>query len=332
MAEQSSKQVTVTGGGGRLGCALVRALLHSGHRVRVLEPAEQLPTSLQGLDVELVSGSVLDQSAVEQAIGDSQTVYHLAAKIDLDRDLDGSVHQVNVEGTRIVAKLCLQRQLRLVHCSSHHAMQLHPLDQPLDENRPLALDHSCHYHRSKAVGEKLVTDMVHEQGLNAVICSPGTMAGPLDFEPSLLGQGLIDLANGKLPALLNIDSDYVDVRDVADAMVVAADKGRQGERYLLSGSPLNMREIAAIWSDISGCKVPKVFLPLWFGWFIIPFTIGAARIAKRTPLFTPNMLRASIANDVICLDKAKQELGYTPRPVRDSLHDAFSFYSEQGWV
>ncbi len=324
-------QVTVTGASGRLGCTLVRALLAHGDQVRVLEHGSGIPASLQGLDVDIVYGSVLDKQAVDAAIGDAQIVYHLAAKVELDRDLDGSVVAINVEGTRNVAAACLHRGIRMVHTSSHHALVLQPLNVPLDESRPLALDHPCFYHRSKAQGEALIQTMV-QQGLNAVIVNPGTITGPQDFEPSMLGQGLIDLANGKLPALLNIASDCADVRDIAAAMITAATAGRTGERYLLSGEPAPMRELAQLWSDISGCKVPRVFLPLWFGWFIIPFTIASARLTRRKPLFTPNMLRASICNDVVCCDKAKRELGYRPRPLQASLQDAFDFYQQEGWL
>ncbi len=326
------QQVTVTGGAGRLGCALVRALLDQGVRVRVLEPNATTPRSLAGLEVEMVRGSVLDPAAVAQAVEGSSVVYHLAAKIDLDRDLDGSVYRVNVEGTRLVAEACLERDLRLVHCSSHHALDLNPLSEPLDESKPLALDHKCFYHRSKAHAEQLIHDLVRERALNAVIVNPGTLVGPLDFEPSLFGQGMLDLFHGKLPALLNIATDCADVRDVAQAIVNAAERGRTGERYLLSGQPFRMREIAAQWSRITHCKTPNVYLPRWFGWLIIPFTVAAARIGRRKPLFTPNMLRASVANDVVCCDKAARELDYRQRPLEESLRDAFVFYREQGWA
>lgn len=325
-------KVTVTGGGGRLGCTLVRALLERGHSVCVLEHGKGVPASLAGLDINVVYGSVLDPAAVKQAVEGSEVVYHLAAKVDLDRDLDGSVFRTNVEGTRIVAEACLAADIRMVHTSSHHALVLQPLSAPLDESKPLALDHPCFYHRSKAQGEKLVTDMVQNQGLNAVIVNPGTITGPQDYEPSMLGQGLIDLARGKLPALLSISSDCSDARDIAQAMIVAADRGETGQRYLLSGKAVPMREMAQIWSQITGCKVPKLFLPLWFGWLVIPFTIAAARLTGRKPLFTPNMLRASIANDVVDCSRAAETLGYLPRPIEQSLKDAYAFYRQQGWL
>ena len=325
-------QVTVTGGSGRLGCSLVRALLAKGHQVRVLDTGDSIPPSLQGLNVDIIHGSVLSPDDVDKAIGDSEVVYHLAAKINLDRDLDGSVQAVNVEGTRNVAQACLRLNRRMVHTSSHHALVLEPYRVPLDEGRALALNHKCFYHRSKAEAEKLVTDMVHNDGLNAVIVNPGTMTGPEDFEPSMFGQALIDLAKGKIPAMLDIRSDYADVRDVAEAMIVAADKGKMGERYLLSGESIPIGELTTLWSEITGSKRPKVYLPLWFGWLIIPFTIAAARLTRQTPLFTPNMLRASKANDEIDISKAGEALGYQPRNLAESLQDAYNFYRRQGWL
>ena len=310
MDVQNAQTVTVTGGSGRLGCSLVRALLNHGHHVRVLEPSAGVPPSLAGLDVELVHGSVLDRAAVEQAIGNASVVYHLAAKVDLDRDIDGSVHAVNVEGTRHVAEFCLQHGRRMVHCSSHHALVLEPLSEPLDESKPLALNHKCSYHRSKAHGEQLVSDLVREKGLNAVIVSPGTLIGPQDYEPSMLGKGLIDLFHGRMPALLGVTTDCGDARDVAEAMIVAAERGRTGERYLLTGEPVPMQEMAAMWSEISGCRLPRITLPLWTGWLFMPFTVGMARLTGQKPLFTPNIVRASVSNDVLDYSKATRELGY----------------------
>lgn len=323
-------KVAVTGGGGRLGCALVRGLLDRGDTVRVLELGETVPDSLRGLDIQLVHGSVLDTDAVAELVDGVEQVYHLAAKVDLDGDRDGSVWQVNVEGTRNVAEACAAGGIRMLHCSSHHALVLEPLNQPLHEGKPLALEHLCAYHRSKAHGEKLVHDMVRDKGLNAVVINPGTLTGPLDFEPSMLGRSLIDLFHRRLPALLGVVTDCADARDVAAGAIAAADRGRTGERYLLTGRPIAMREMAQIWGDVTGVRMPRVMLPLWFGWAVVPFTVGMARLRGRKAIFTPNMLRASISNDEINYDKAVNELGYRPRSVRESLADAFDFFKAEG--
>ncbi|MBW1907757.1 MAG: NAD-dependent epimerase/dehydratase family protein [Deltaproteobacteria bacterium] len=192
----------VTGGGGRLGNVLVRRLLENGQKVRVLEPGT-LPESLAGLDIEFMSGSVLDTGEVARATDGVNVVYHLAAKIDLSPKKDPMMYIINVEGTRNVVDACLSSGLRLVHTSSHHALEREPLDQPLTEDKPLALNEKCEYHRSKAIGETIVLDAC-ERGLDAVIVNPGSMIGPHDYEPSMIGAVLIDLYFGRVPVLLEM--------------------------------------------------------------------------------------------------------------------------------
>ena len=325
-------RVAVTGGGGRLGCSLVRALLARGDSVRVLEPGAAVPASLAGLDVNLIRGSVLSADDVARLVDGVDLVFHLAAKVNLDRDRDGSIRAVNVEGTRTVAEACLKRGIRLVHCSSHHALVRHPLHQPLDESRPLALDEPCDYHRCKALAEQLIQQRVSERGLDAVVVSPGTMIGPEDYEPSLMGKALVDLHQRRIPMLMEVVSDYVDVRDVAAGMIAAAQQGRRGERYLLTGEVLDLRTIGGYWQELTGVAIPKTVMPLWVAWALLPFTTLAARLSGKPPLFTPGVLRASVSNTVVSHAKAERELGFKPRGTRESLADALAFYQAQGWV
>lgn len=325
-------RAAVTGGSGRLGNTLVRALLDAGQRVRVLELGSECPASLAGLDLEWVRGSVLDARAVRALVDGADVVYHLAAKVDLGRDRDGSIHAVNVEGTRHVARACLERKLRLVHCSSHHALVLEPLDRPLDESKPLALNEPCAYHRAKAHAERLLLELSQSEGLDVVIVSPGSLIGPGDYEPSILGRALLDLYHRRIPVLLEAVSDYVDARDVASGVLAAAEKGRGGERYLLTGPVLNMAELMSLWHELTGVPMPRVVLPLWVGWAMLPLTLAAAKLSRRPALFTPGMLRASVSNRVVSHAKAARELGFSPRPVRESLRDALDFYRSRGWL
>ena len=320
----------VTGGGGRLGNVLVRRLLEAGHQVRVLEPGDR-PESLQGLDIEFVSGSVLEANDVAGAAEGVDVVYHLAAKIDLRPKKDPMMTPINVEGTRTVVDACLCRGLRLVHTSSHHAVVREPLEEPLTEERPLALDEKCDYHRSKAIGETIVLDAC-TRGLNATIVNPGSMIGPFDFEPSMIGAALIDMYFGRIPVLLDLLSDYVDVRDVADGMITAADKGRVGQRYFLTGDVIPIMEMVSLYAELTGAKVPSRALPLWVGWVLLPFALAGSAITKQDPFITADMLRASVSNAVVSHDKARRELGYTIRPLRESLTDAVAWYRERGWL
>jgi len=320
----------VTGGGGRLGNVLVRRLLDVGQDVRVLEPGSR-PDSLAGLAVEFVSGSVLDAGDVDRAMDGVDVVYHLAAKIDLRPRKDPMMYPINVEGTRKVVDACLSRGLRLVHTSSHHALEREPLHLPLTEDKPLALNEPCEYHRSKAIGETIVLDAC-ERGLDAVIVNPGSMIGPYDFEPSMIGAALIDMYFGRVPVLLELLSDYVDVRDVADGMIAASQKGRRGERYLLTGDVIPIMEMVTLYGELSGAKVPTRALPLWVGWVLLPFALAGSALTKKEPFITPDMLRASVSNEVVSHDKAHRELGYTIRPLRESLTDAVAWYRERGWL
>jgi dihydroflavonol-4-reductase len=325
-------RAAVTGGGGRLGCSLVRALLQRGDTVRVLEPGASAPASLAGLDVEVIRGSVLATQDVVRLVDGMDAVFHLAAKVDLGKDRDGSIKAVNVTGTRIVAEACAERGIRLVHCSSHHALVRHPLEQPLDESRPLALDEPCDYHRSKAHAEKLIQDLVRQRGLDAVVVSPGTMIGPHDYEPSMMGKALLDLYHRRIPVLMEVVSDYIDVRDVAAGMIAAAQQGRRGERYLLTGAVHDLRTLCGWWQELTGVPVPKTVLPLWVGWAMLPFALVSSRITGKPPVFTPGVLRASVSNTVVSHAKAEAELGFTARSTRESLADALAFYRAQGWL
>jgi len=320
----------VTGGGGRLGNVLVRRLVEKGQRVRVLEPGG-VPESLAGLDIEFQSGSVLDSGDVDRATDGVDVVFHLAAKIDLSPRKDPMMYRINVDGTRKVVDACLSRGLRLVHTSSHHAVVREPLDQPLTEDKPLALDEKCQYHRSKAIGETIVLDAC-ERGLDAVIVNPGSMIGPHDYEPSMIGAALIDMYFGRVPVLLELLSDYVDVRDVADGMIAAAERGRRGERYFLTGDVIPIMEMVSLYGELTGAKVPTRALPLWVGWALLPFALAGSAVTKKPAFITADMLRASVSNEVVSHEKARRELGYTIRSLRESLGDAVGWYRERGWL
>ncbi len=323
---------SVTGASGRLGNVLVRHLLARGDRVRALVmPSDPQVDSLTGLEIERVEGSVLDRQAIEGLVEGADGVFHLAARIDLGSDRSGQVWAINVEGTTHVAAACQAAGVRMIHCSSHAALQRWPLELPLDELRPLALAEKCPYHRSKAHAEQRVLAAV-ATGLDAVICSPATLTGPHDFAPSLLGSALIDLYRGKIPILLDVVCDYADSRDVVDAMIVAMTKGRTGERYLLSGQVLDMLELAAILREVTGRKMPTRSLPLWVGWAALPFSLAIGALTGKPPVFTAGVLRAAVFNRVVSHAKAAAELDFHPRPMAESLPDTLEWFRGRGWI
>lgn len=324
--------IAVTGGGGRLGNVLVRALLDRKHTVRVLEPGEAAVTSLSGVPVELVRGSVLDPAAVDRLVDGAELVFHLAAKIHLDKDRDGSLYAVNVRGTQTLLQAAQKTGTRFVHCSSHHALVREPLHTPLDEKRPLALHDPNDYHRTKAQAEELVLKAVTHGGANAVIVNPGTMIGPHDYEPSMIGRALLSLARRELPAVIDALSDYVDVRDVADGMIAAAERGRKGERYLLTGEVVPLTGLLAIWGEITGVPQPTLSFPLWAAWGLLPFARAWSLLSGQPSELTAGLLHASVSNREVSTLKAREELGYRPRSVRDALRGTYQFFEDQGWL
>jgi dihydroflavonol-4-reductase len=322
----------VTGASGRLGNVLIRQLLARGDSVRALVmPNDPQAASLEGLAITKITGSILDRAALDRLVEGTNGVFHLAALIDLGSDRSGRIWSINVEGTTQVVAACKAAAVRLVHCSSHAALQRWPLEQPLDELRPLALDEKCPYHRSKAHGELRVLEAVGA-GLDAVVCSPATLTGPHDFAPSMIGNAVLDLYRGKIPILLDVVCDYADARDVVDAMIRAMASGRTGERYLLSGEVLDMLEFAAILREVTNRPMPKHSLPLWVGWAALPFSLAIGTLTGKPPVFTAGVLRAAVFNRVVLHDKAARELDFRPRPMRESLPDMLAWFRERGVI
>jgi dihydroflavonol-4-reductase len=329
--------VMVTGASGHLGANVVHALLDRGERVRVL--VHRSTSAFDHLDhldhrLERVHGSVCEPDTLGPAFEGAKRVYHLAGIISLDGDADGRVHRVNVEGTRNVARACLERGVeRLVHVSSVHAFDMHPRDEVLDETRPQVADclrHSA-YDRSKALGERVVREAIAD-GLDAVILNPTGIMGPVDHGPSRLGQLLCDLANRKLPALLDGGFDFVDVRDVASAVCSAGDRGRRGENYIIGNAWYSLRELAALVEDCTGRRAPAFVSPVWAARLGVPFARVASRVRGREPNFTSESLEVLLSNRSISSRKARAELGHAPRPLRETVADTLRHLATQGRI
>ncbi|MEM6726179.1 MAG: NAD-dependent epimerase/dehydratase family protein [Bacteroidota bacterium] len=327
------KKILVTGGDGRMGNVLVRHLLDRDYQVRVMALDPSNPTqSLAGLPIEMVKGDVRNVPEVQAALDGIDIVFHLAAKISLYPDRDGSVWATNVEGTRNMASLALEAGVeKFIHCSSHAALEKHPYDIPLDETRPLAFDDKTVYHRSKAHGEQVILDFI-EKGLPALIVNPGTIIGPYDFGTSLIGQALIDLVNGKLSVIMEGSSDYSDARDVADGMIGAMEKGEVGERYFLTGHLLTMRELAQLLEKITQQKMPKTVLPIWMMYALLPFIQFGAWLKGEKALFTKDMLYAAQSNPVVLHDKAKAAFGFEPRALELAFSDSIQWYKDRNLI
>ncbi|HEY5774891.1 MAG TPA: NAD-dependent epimerase/dehydratase family protein [Xanthomonadales bacterium] len=324
------KKIAVTGASGHIGANLVRELLGRGCEVVAL--VRQSSLALDGLDVTRIEGDILDQQSLCRAFRGVGQVYHLAAHISIQAGDKEKLEQVNVEGTRNVIEACrAERVSILVHFSSIHALRLEPLDQPVTEDNPLVGEGSGHvadYDISKACADSLVRQN-DCPSLSTRIIYPTAVLGPNDFKPSLFGEVIIKLTQGRLPVLVSGGFDWVDARDVAWGAVEAAEKGVDKARYILSGHYLGMPEIAALIAELSGTTAPRLTCPVWLAGLFAPLMSGWARMLGETPLYTRDSLATLSTNKVMSHAKAGRELAYQPRALRNSLEDVLRFYKSQ---
>lgn len=319
----------ITGAAGHLGANLVPELLARGHHVRAL--IREDTRALEGLDVEQVSGSILEPDDLDRAFRGARLVFHLAGRISIVGDPDGMVQRTNVDGVRSVVEACQRAGVqRLVHVSSIHALSVHPQDQPVDETRELVSgDAAPAYDRSKAGGEREVLAGV-ERGLDAVIVEPTGIIGPRDHKPSHSGSMILALARRKLPALVDGGFNWVDVRDVARSAARAAEHGRRGERYLLGGHWRPMVDLAAAVAERTGVRAPGWVPSMALARIGAPFVVAWAHLTGTEPLYTSEALHALRNHRDIVVDKAVAELDHRRRPFEETIADTVQWFREAG--
>ena len=320
--------IAVTGASGLLGGNLIRELLRRGERVRALIHRDA--RAVAGLDVETVEADLNDTSSLERAFHGAEIVYHLASVISISMNSWDEVYRVNVLGTRNVVDACLRTGVRrLVHVSSTHSRQVEPLDQVLDEDRPLVTDPLLPpYDRSKALGEMEVQKGI-ERGLHAIIIIPSGILGPHDFRPSLVGESLQLMQRGGVPVLTTGGYNWVDARDVATGAICAAETAPPGSRYILSGHWHSIHEVAVTAARISGTHAPRLVLPLRLAELALPMLEGLATLRGSQSLFTRAMLSALKSNKHISHARASRDLGYQPRPFLETLTDTLNWFASQ---
>jgi len=333
-----SGKVLVTGASGLVGASLVRTLGEQGRLVCALVHEDR--RALAGLDVETIPADVRDQQALERAMAGVEVVYHLAGSISLAMDSEPEMKAVNTLGTRNVVDACLRCGVRrLVHFSSVDALRQEPLSKPVDENRPLvdtdrseaALAHISPYDLSKAQSEREVLEGI-ARGLDAVIIRPTAMLGPYDFRPSYLGQALIQLANGKIPALVSGGFDWVDVRDVVAGALNAEQMAQSGASYLLGGNWHTIREVAELVAAFTGQAASLFTVPMWLADAFAPLMLKLARFNGTQPIYTRVTLNVLRNNRQVSHARAAGELGYTARPLSETVRDTLTWFQEHGYL
>ena len=320
-------RVAVTGATGHVGVHLIHLLRDRGWDVRAL--VYDFPKVLDGLGVEMVEGSVTDPSALRRLMTGVEVVFHLAGIISIDGDRDGRVAAVNVGGTRNVVEAAIDRDVRrLVHVSSIHAFDLTRREGPITESSPRVGQRHPAYDRSKYDGEKEVRRGL-DRGLDVVIVNPTGIVGPLDFRPSLMGRSLLDIHHRRIPARIEGGFDWVDVRDVAAGIVAAAERGRTGQNYILSGSWRSVTDVVRTAHKVVGAPVPRWEISVGLARRFLPITRLLGRFVDLPPV-TEESLFALEANDDVSSARAREELGFVARTPEESIVDAYACFRNRG--
>ncbi|HVO46981.1 MAG TPA: hopanoid-associated sugar epimerase [Steroidobacteraceae bacterium] len=321
----------VTGATGFVGSAVARALLARGWDVRVLVRPSSDRRNLQSLALQLAEGDLTDAASLIQPLQGCQALFHVAADYRLGAPDPEQLYRVNVEGTRNILRACHAAAVaRIVYTSSVATMGIPADGSSGSETTPVGLtDMIGHYKRSKFLAEQLVLDAART-GTSVVIVNPSTPVGPGDIKPTPTGQMILDAAAGRMPAYIDTGLNIVHVDDVAAGHLLAYEKGRVGERYILGGQNMTLREILAEIARLVGRKPPQVRLPRLA---VLPIAYVAeafARVTGGSTRVTVEGVRMARKRMFFSSEKAARELGYTWRPPVDALADAIRWLREQG--
>ncbi len=324
--------ITITGANGFLGNNLVRLLVSRGETVRCFVRSTGDLRPLKDLPVEVVTGDVRDRKSLVQAFTGTDTVFHLAAVIAISPGRENLMTEVNVAGTRNVVEACMETGVkRLCHVSSSHALRELTGGQLLDERQPFDTEQRMVYGKTKALGSIEVLEAC-KGGLDAVIACPTGMLGPNDFRPSETGTSIITNAKGSLGAYVPGGYSFLDVRDVADGLTRLANLGQSGEYYLLSGERITIKAMLRLIHEIIGVRSRLIGIPGWLADGLARVLTGWSKSTGTTSLLTRDVVDTLRANPTFSSAKAAAELGFQPRPLRESLEDAIRWFSDEGLI
>ncbi|WP_131778596.1 NAD-dependent epimerase/dehydratase family protein [Legionella bozemanae] len=328
-------KILVTGASGHIGNNLILELIRKQYAVRILVRSE-LPKYLTHFPLEVCQGDILHPESLHHATRDIDTVFHLAAKIAITNREAEEVRKTNIQGTQNVVSACLKNQVKkLIHFSSIHTLiqssQKSNTAHILNENSPLVLESVNIYDQSKAHAEKIVLDSC-EQGLNAVVVNPTGVIGPNDYKLSLMGTAIIKIYKGYNPVLVRGGFNFVDVRDVVQGALTAAEKGKSGERYILGGHDISMHHLVRLMSTVRQKKMTRLFLPPNMLYSVVPLMEFFSKITNTEPLFTKYAIETLMYPPTVDCTKAEKELGYKKTKIETTVHDTLHWFSQSGKI
>jgi dihydroflavonol-4-reductase len=326
--------VLVTGATGFVGSHVARQLVDAGHAVRVLVRSGSNPLLLQNLAVERCEGDLRDVLSVDRAMKGVRRVFHVAADYRLWSRNPDEIYQTNVEGTKRLFEVARQAGVeRIVYTSTVATLCVPTPDGTLpNENTRATLGQMVgHYKRSKFLAE-LEAFKAAADGVPVVIVNPTTPVGPGDWKPTPTGKIIVDFLKGKMPAYVDTGLNLVSVDDCAKGHLLAAEKGRIGERYLLGARNMTLKEILEALAPIAGRPAPRIRLPHAVAIAAAHADELFSRLTGREPQIPVEGARMSRYRMFVASDKAERELGYKPGPIEPALVETVGWYQEHGYI
>ncbi len=326
--------VLVTGATGFVGSHVARALTEQGADLRLLIRASSNTKNIADLKAEVVIGDLRDPASLDKAVTGCDAVFHVAADYRLwVRDPD-EMYRSNVEGTRAILEAARKNHVRrVVYTSSVATMGFTTSGHPADENSPVSLEKMIGpYKRSKFMAEQVAIQAARD-GIDVVIVNPTTPVGERDIRPTPTGRIIVDFLKKKFPAYVDTGLNLVDVRQCAYGHIAALEKGRRGERYILGGENLTLKQILDKLAAITGLPSPNVRVP-----YVLALATGVVdeivtgRIRGREPRATIDAVRMGRKKMFVTSAKAERELGWKTAPVDGALRRAVEWFQENGYA
>lgn len=330
----SGDLVFVTGASGFVGSAVARRLREKGFRLRLAVRPSSRRDNLEGLEAEIVEADMRDRPVLAEAMAGCRYLFHVAADYRLWAPDPEEIVRNNFLGTRMVMEAALKAGIeRIVYTSSVATLKTRIDPVPVDETCRHTEDSAIGaYKRSKLVAERLVEAMVTLEGLPAVIVNPSTPIGPRDIKPTPTGRIIVEAATGRIPAFVDTGLNLVHVDDVAEGHLLALEKGRIGESYILGGEDVSLRIMLAAIAGLMGRKPPTISLPRLPLYPVAWVAEAVARITGKEPFVTADALTMAKYHMYFSSAKASRELGYTARPFTEALADALAWFRVAGYV
>jgi dihydroflavonol-4-reductase len=326
--------VFVTGATGFVGSHVAQVLAEQGADLRLLVRSSSNPRNIQGLKAERVVGDLRDPTSLEKVMAGCDVLFHVAADYRLWIRDPEQMYRANVDGTRAILQAARNNRVRrVVYTSSVATMGFTSDGQSADENSPVSLDSMIgHYKRSKFMAEEVALK-AGKSGMDVVVVNPTTPVGEQDIKPTPTGRIIVDFLKKKFPAYVDTGLNLVDVKECARGHVAALERGRSGERYILGGENLTLKQILDKLAAITGLPSPKVKLPyavaLASG---LVDTVVTGLLLGREPRVTLDAVRMGRKKMFVSSAKAELELGWKTVPVEGALRRAVEWFQANGYA